>query len=112
MLLQALQDGAPQALLVGGDQGVLGRGQAEGSVQVQQQVQWLVVGCVQSIPGPGRLQAGGVLGEQGALAVAQRRAEQDQAAAAAGGFLQMLQQTRAGQGPVRQWQRAELTRID
>ncbi|MNZ59392.1 hypothetical protein D3C78_774300 [compost metagenome] len=112
LLLQALQDGDPEAGLVGRHQRLLGGGQAQGAAQMQQQVQRLVVGLVQAIPGPGRAQARGVLGEEGALAVAQRRAEQDQTAAAAGGFLQMLQQARAGQDLVRQWQRAELTGVD
>ncbi|MOA00864.1 hypothetical protein D3C78_1202410 [compost metagenome] len=102
LLLQMLEDGAPQVRLVGGDQGALGRAQTERRLQVQQQVQRLVVGLFQAIPGPGRAQAGGVLGEEGALAVAERGAEQGQAAATAGGLLQALQQARARQGLVRE----------
>ena len=111
-VFQSLEDGAPQARLVGSHQVALGRAQAEGSMQVQQQVQRLVVGSVQAIPRPRRLQARRVLGEEGALTVAERGAEQGQAAATAGGLCQSLQQARARQGLVRQRWRAKLTRVD
>ncbi|MDT4812462.1 hypothetical protein FQZ97_454240 [compost metagenome] len=112
LLFQAFDDGGPQPGGVGGRQRRAVQRQAQGLAQVQQQMQRLVVVGLAAQPGPGRVQAGGVLGEQGALAVAERRAEQAEQAAALGRLVHLLQQLRPGNGRGRHGRRPQLVELE
>lgn len=78
LAFQAFDDFCPQPRLGGRCRWALPRGKADGLVQVHEQVAWLVVAALTAKPGPGGCEAGGVPCEQGALAIAERRAQQGQ----------------------------------
>ncbi|MNM88283.1 hypothetical protein D3C81_1004930 [compost metagenome] len=109
--LQSFQmpdDGGPQPFLVHRRR----RWQAERVMQVQEQGERLVVATVQSIPGPGRFQTRGVLGQQRALAIAQRRPDQAQQHVALRRLAQTLEQRRASEGRCGQARGTELVELE
>ncbi|MNZ61373.1 hypothetical protein D3C78_794660 [compost metagenome] len=86
--------------------------QAKRVMQVQEQGERLVVTAVQPIPGPGRLQTRGVLGQQRALAITQRRPDQAQQHVALRRIAQTLEQRRASEGRRGQARGTELVELD
>ncbi|MCY1406526.1 hypothetical protein D9M71_217950 [compost metagenome] len=109
---QVLQYPRPERSCVGWRERPFRKRKTEGVAQVGKQAEGVVVAGVAAQPGPRRLQLRGVLGEQGALAIAERRAEQCQQAATLGRLFQALQQLRTPQGILRQRRGAQLVRLD
>ncbi|MCY1399775.1 hypothetical protein D3C76_674720 [compost metagenome] len=93
-LLQKLDNGRPQRGVIQ----AFWQGQLQGAQQMAEKAGGLVVAGIAAVPGVMAVKPGGVLCEQGALAVAQRRTDEGQQAAAVRGVLQALQQFGAHDG--------------